>query len=145
MRAIEPIRSDTAVAAACGRTARLIGRVVLRPELDGHTRDAMYRLLSGHFIGADRTTFEADLREKQYAILLEDEERELRGFSTLLLYTTEASGLKISVVYSGDTIVDRAWWGSPALARTWIHTVQQLRAANAGVELYWLLLTSGYR
>ena len=45
---------------------------------------------------------------------------------------------------SGDTIVERTWWGSPALARTWVRAVRQL-APETSREVYWLLLTSGFR
>ena len=127
------------------RQPRLEGRVASRSELDEPLRDAMFRLLAAHFVGADRSTFDADLAEKQCAILLEDEDGELRGFSTLLLYRTAVGAQTISVVYSGDTIVDRAWWGSPALPRTWIRAVRQLAGNVAQDDLYWLLLTSGYR
>jgi hypothetical protein len=134
-----------AVAEPSRRAARLDGRVVARQELDDRTRDAMFRLLTGHFAGVERATFEADLAEKRCAILLEDADGGLRGFSTMLLYSTEVPDRTISVVYSGDTIVDRPWWGSPALPRTWIRAVRQLAPQAAGHDLYWLLLTSGYR
>ena len=124
---------------------RLEGRVVRRSDLDEMTRAAMFRLLAAHFVGVDRSTFDADLEEKQCAILLEDDDGELRGFSTLLLYRTAVERKTLSVVYSGDTIVDRAWWGSPALPRTWIRAVRQLAGTVNGDDLYWLLLTSGYR
>ena len=55
----------------------------------------------------------------------------------------DVAGKIVSVVYSGDTIVERTWWGSPALARTWVRAVQSSRRNLArGV---WLLLTSGFR
>jgi hypothetical protein len=122
----------------------LQGRTVSRPSLTASTIDAMFALLSTHFTGADRATFEVDLAEKNLVILLEDDDGVLRGFSTLVTYDTTAAGESVRVVYSGDTIVDRAWWGSSALARTWIQTVQSLRPQD-GRELYWLLLTSGFR
>jgi len=122
----------------------LHGRAVDRASLSAATIDAMFSLLTMHFTGADRATFESDLTEKNAVILLEDEDGVLRGFSTLLVYDTSAAGESAAIVYSGDTIVDRAWWGSSALPRTWIQTVRKLRPAD-GRELYWLLLTSGFR
>jgi hypothetical protein len=105
----------------------------------------MFSLLAAHFVGVDRTTFDCDLEDKSCAILLEDEAGDLRGFSTMVVYESYASGTPISVVYSGDTIVDRAWWGSPALARTWVRAVRQLAPASEPRDVYWLLLTSGFR
>ena len=125
--------------------ARLHGRVVARESLDAGTRDAMFSLLAAHFVGVDRTTFERDLADKSCAILLEDDAGTLRGFSTMVLYESRAAGTPVSVVYSGDTIVDRAWWGSPALARTWVRAVRQLAPDSEPRDVYWLLLTSGFR
>jgi hypothetical protein len=105
----------------------------------------MFSLLAAHFVGVDRTTFDRDLEDKSCAILLEDEAGDVRGFSTMVVYESCASGTPISVVYSGDTIVDRAWWGSPALARTWVRAVRQLAPASEPRDVYWLLLTSGFR
>jgi hypothetical protein len=127
------------------RRSRLSGQILRRQAIDPATRESMFQLLSSHFEGVDPSTFNADLAEKDCAILLEDEEGVLRGFSTLTLYGTHVQGRRISVVYSGDTIIDRAWWGSPALPRTWIRAVRQLAAMADGNELYWLLLTSGFR
>jgi len=130
-------------AAVAGRAAVLRGRLVDRAALDAATRRAMFALLGTHFTGVDAATFAADLDEKTAVVLLEDEAGHLRGFSTLLVYVSTAAGRPVTVVYSGDTIVERAWWGSPALAQGWLRAVRQL-AAGAG-EVYWLLITSGFR
>ena len=65
---------------------RLTGRVVRQQGLGARERQAMFDLLSMSFIGIDRETFEADLAGKNWAILLEDDGGQLRGFSTLLVY-----------------------------------------------------------
>jgi hypothetical protein len=122
----------------------LRGRVAETRALDAGVRHTMFTLLTSHFVGVDQPTFERDLKEKSHVILLEDDAATLRGFSTMVVYESRAVAGPIWVVYSGDTIVDRAWWGTPALARTWIRTVRQLAPANA-TDVYWLLLTSGFR
>ncbi len=124
--------------------ARLHGRGVKVCTLSASMRDAMFTLLASHFMGVDRATFEQDLDEKSTAILLEDDGGHLRGFSTMVVYESYAAGRLIWVVYSGDTIVDRDAWGTPALARAWVRAVRQLAPPNAR-EVYWLLLTSGFR
>ena len=124
--------------------SRLHGRVIARSALSPQTEDAMFALLASHFAGVERTTFERDLAEKSSVMLIEDDEEILRGFSTLRVYQTTAPGFPVTIVYSGDTIVERGCWGSPALPRTWIHLVQQVAPVDRG-EVYWLLLTSGYR
>jgi hypothetical protein len=130
---------DDAVAAGSGLVGRLVAREGLAPE----TIETMFALLSSHFTGVEGATFQSDLAEKNAVILLEDLAGGLRGFSTLAVYASQAVGRPVTVVYSGDTIVERAWWGSPVLARAWIRSVRRLVPATA--EVYWLLLTSGFR
>lgn len=114
--------------------------------LSAGDRDAMYTLLNTHFSGVNRSVFEADLDAKNWVILLRDDHsKTLKGFSTLLMYDTEFAGERLSVVYSGDTIMDPSAWSSSALSRSWITAVNQLRRQYARGRLYWLLISSGYR
>jgi len=120
-------------------------RLVRREDLTEAEREAMYGLLAGSFEGVTRERFAADLAEKNWTLLLEDEGG-LRGFSTLLLYESSPPGESVcTVVYSGDTIVDPAAWASAALPRCWIAAVRRLREKHPKGRLWWLLLTSGFR
>ena len=105
----------------------------------------MHRLLDDHFAGVSAEHFEADLAEKNWVILLHDDEGTLSGFSTLLVYETSFHGEPVSVVYSGDTIVRPDAWGTSALPRTWIASINQLRDRYPRGKYYWLLITSGFR
>ena len=131
-------------AAASARTA-LSGRAVPRTALADREVGAMYDLLLQNFHGVHPATFQRDLTEKNWVVLLEDEAGTLRGFSTFLMYATAAAGRALTVVYSGDTIVDPSAWGSTALPRAWIRAVYAARRDYPEGELYWLLLTSGFR
>jgi hypothetical protein len=126
-------------------TARLTGRTVRRAALSPANQDQMFQLLASFFEGVDRATFAADLGEKSHVILLEDEAGALRGFSTLMVYRSEIPGLDATVVYSGDTIVDRLWWGSPSLAVSWLAAARSLSQGYGSRDVLWLLLTSGFR
>ncbi len=123
---------------------RLAGRIVERTSLGDGDRDAMFALLSTSFTGVDRDTFESDLAGKNRVILLEDDSGSVHGFSTLQVYRSQATNVDATIVYSGDTIVDPRWWGSSALPLTWLRAVKQLAGPDGG-DLYWLLLTSGFR
>lgn len=120
------------------------GRLVRRADLTRGERRAMLALLEAHFEGARADVFDRDLAGKDWALLIEDDAG-LRGFSTLLVYETRHAGEVLTVVYSGDTIVDRCAWGSSALSRSWIGSVQALRRRHPRGRLYWLLLSSGFR
>lgn len=113
-------------------------------RLSSSQREAMYVLLSTHFEGVKLAVFEADLHEKNWVILIE-QNGVLKGFSTLLIYETEFARERLSVVYSGDTIMDPTAWSSSTLSKAWIASVRQLRQFYSQGKLYWLLISSGYR
>ncbi len=127
----------------------LDGRLVARADLTSQQVDAMHALLCAHFEGVRRDVFEVDLADKNWVILLEYPTLGLAGFSTLRVYettySTSTGPAPVSVVYSGDTIVSPEAWGSSALPRTWIASVNTLRLQYPNGPLVWLLITSGFR
>jgi hypothetical protein len=87
-------------------------------------RNDMYALLQMYFCGTDRARFEADLREKQIVILLRDASSgRIQGISTLMRMTTSIDEKEVVAFFSGDTIVDREYWGETVLSRIWSQTV----------------------
>ena len=123
----------------------MTGRLVRREDLTAAEKQAMLGLLQAHFHGVTEERFERDLSEKTWALLLE-EQGHLRGFSTLLLQETQPPGEPpCTVVYSGDTIVEKGAWATAALPKSWIAAVRKLREHHPLGRLWWLLLTSGFR
>ncbi len=108
--------------------------------------EEMFGLLNSHFKGVKRDVFNNDLDSKNWVILIKDEQtNELKGFSTLLMYDTCFEGENISIVFSGDTIVDPSAWSSSALSTGWISSINKLRNEYCKGKLYWLLISGGYR
>lgn len=118
----------------------------MRPvaALDAAVRGEMRALLERHFEGVREDDFEADLAEKDHAVLLRAEGGRLVGFSTLRVWRTEVAGEARRVLFSGDTIVDPEAWRSPQALRAWLRGVLPLAAA-APEPLDWFLLSSGHR
>ena len=96
-------------------------------ELSEGQREDAFALLGRHFDGVTREQFERDLSQKNAALLLRDAGGALVGFSTLLVYESRFDGRPVSVVCSGDTIVDPSAWSSSALPREWIAAVKRLQ------------------
>lgn len=124
---------------------KLTGRLAAVGHLTPAQRNQMFVLMDRHYHHVVRNRFEADLAEKQWVILVEDEARELCGFSTQVLLSTHANGRPIQALFSGDTIVDRRHWGERALERTWGRLALSLMDAHADQELYWFLMSKGYK
>jgi hypothetical protein len=118
--------------------------LVPRGQLAPSQKSEMFRVLAQHFEGVTPEQFARDLAEKNLALLLE-RQGTLVGFSTLLAYSTTIDNEPVNVIYSGDTIVTPAAWGSTALPRAWVAGVESLRATLPPGRCFWLLLTSGFR
>jgi hypothetical protein len=97
-----------------------------------------------HYDGVSGERFLADLRAKQWVILLTDHGK-LCGFSTQVLFDHCLAGRRARVLFSGDTIIDKDYWGSLALPLAWGRLMLSLHAAEPAAGLYWLLTSKGYK
>lgn len=111
--------------------------VIRRAALTHRDRDAMFALYTAYFATTDRVTFERDLAEKEWVILLCDDDGRIDGFSTLMRSRVGEA----TVFFSGDTIVARHRWGTLDLPRLWAQHV----FAHADGNTYWFLISSGWR
>lgn len=116
-----------------------------RAELTPETIAEMFAVFNENFAQSTPELFARDLENKNWVILIRDsEENRVQGFSTLDIYQLAYHEQPITVVYSGDTIIRRAYWGTPELPKRWIHTVLEKTAAMPQ-PVYWLLISSGYK
>jgi len=115
-----------------------------RDALSAPDRAAMQTLLDGHFAGVSAEQFATDLDEKDWVLRIFAGAR-LVGFTTLQAYAASHEGLRVRVLYSGDTIMAPDAWGSPVLAKGWISLVHRVQAEHPEHPWYWLLLSSGFR
>jgi hypothetical protein len=104
----------------------------------------MYELFCSQFENVPREQFYADLDEKNWVMLLQDDGKVV-GFSTLDVYETTINDQQMTLVYSGDTAVDRETWSDSALSYHLMGAFGWLRHHYSCDHLYWFLLVSGYR
>jgi hypothetical protein len=124
---------------------QLVGEAVARAALSPATMDEMLQLFGEHYELHCPDDFRRDLAAKDHVVLLRDAgSGALQGFSTLATYVTTVVGRTVGVVYSGDTIIRPAFWGTPALPSVWIQHVLAL-AETMPQPVYWLLISSGYK
>jgi hypothetical protein len=131
----------------CEARNRLAGTMVPVASITLGERHEMYALLRAYFNGTTRERFEADLREKEAVILLRDGwAGRVQGFST---FTRMTVGDSVVAFFSGDTIIDREFWGETVLSRVWGATVfaeaEKISADSPGTTVYWFLISSGYK
>jgi hypothetical protein len=143
-------RTSTSQRFDAARDRRLAGSVVSRSCLTVDERRQMYALLRLYFSGTDRARFEADLREKEAVILLRDASSgRIQGFSTFMRMTICVDQQDVVAFFSGDTIIDRDYWGETVLSRIWSQTIfaeaDRIVAERPGTPVYWFLICSGYK
>ena len=123
----------------------LTSRIIPVNDASSRDRDEMWHLYRRFYAGTRRELFDSDLAQKDSLLLLRDAEQRIQGFSTIAIGVTEHEGKPIRYVFSGDTIVDRAHWGSQALAFSWLRFVGELKRERPELPLYWFLIVKGHR
>jgi hypothetical protein len=133
-------------AAGSIRDARQLSATIDRvATVSDRTVDAMFALYDQYYDATSRPLFAADLRNKDYVVTLREPSGALAGFSTLAVLTAEIGGTPLRAIYSGDTIIDHAHWGTQALAFTWIRLAGTIKAQAPQLPLYWFLIVKGHR
>ncbi|MBM4291202.1 MAG: hypothetical protein FJ138_06925 [Deltaproteobacteria bacterium] len=124
----------------------LQSQLLPRARLTARDRDALWALLDRYYEQVTRAQFDADLDKKTHVILLRSRRTgELKGFSTLVGRQMETAGRRWWMVFSGDTVIDRAYWGQQALQRRFTRYMLTQRLLHPTQPVYWLLISKGYK
>tara|TARA_Y100000310_G_scaffold343242_1_gene449949 strand:- start:1771 stop:2487 length:717 start_codon:yes stop_codon:yes gene_type:complete len=106
----------------------------------------MYSLMDQYYSRVRKKSFLADLNEKDHALLMLDSFGMVRGFSTQQIISSRVGDITTKCLFSGDTIIDRAYWGEQVLSSLWGKYAYNLyESLNEGEEAYWFLMSKGYR
>jgi hypothetical protein len=123
----------------------LQSRLVAVQDLTKSDRHTMYAIFARHYDCVSIDSFLFDLAEKDCVLVLTSDYGTICGFSTQKVLRLTVRGVPIRAVFSGDTVVDRAYWGQQELGRSWCHYVSSVYAEEPDVPLYWFLISKGYR
>jgi len=123
----------------------LKGESLPKSDLTDDDVQNMFDVFQDHYEDTTPETFRRDLDGKNWVIVLRDPtSKSIHGFSTLAFYTSLVEGKEVGVVYSGDTIIRPAYWGTSELPRAWGKLVLKM-GEQLPKPLYWLLISSGYK
>jgi hypothetical protein len=112
--------------------------------ISGPVADRMYQLMETHYANTDRSRFFKDLSAKTGVLLLLDDQKVLRGFSTYLVI--DEPKIAGRILFSGDTVTQKEYWGSPALFYGIGGIMAEvMRSCSDNVRPYWFLISKGIR
>lgn len=121
-------------------------RIIASEDLTSVEIERMYLVFAKYYNNHSREIFIRDLLEKDVVFLLRDSKTNvIQGFSTLLKLDLSKHGLKGTGFYSGDTVLEREYWGSRALASAFLNYVWREKIRNPFRPVYWFLISKGYK
>jgi hypothetical protein len=124
----------------------VFAEIVEIAELKPYEHERLYHIFSKYYDGHSKEQFLQDLFEKNHIILLRDKkDRTLQGFSTLLNVEIETPSGRVRGIFSGDTILEKAYWGHPALGKAFLKYLWQEKVKRPWSPLYWFLISKGYK
>lgn len=124
----------------------VFSKIVPRSQLSVQDIDRMYSIFCKYYINHTREQFLTDLIEKDHVILLRDSRRKtIQGFSTLLRVNLNKFGINALGIYSGDTVLEKEYWGNKALGIAFLKYLWLEKIKNPFQPVYWFLISKGYK
>jgi hypothetical protein len=106
----------------------------------------MHRVFVKYYYNADYTTFCKDIKKKEGAIILKRVDDDgIVGFSTIALIDNKINGKRRIGVFSGDTVIEKEFWGTPKLQTAFLSFIFKTRIKYPTASLYWFLISKGYK
>ncbi len=125
---------------------KLQGLIVNVTLLSVEQVDSMWAIFTKYYESVSEDAFKNDLAKKNYAILLVDQaDSSIKGFSTVELLEHQVGTRKSLIFYSGDTILEKEYWGSKVLHKTFLKLVIKLKLQKPFTPFYWFLISKGYK
>jgi hypothetical protein len=119
----------------------LIGKTLPVTELTGEQCEAMFAIMEKYYYNILLENFIKDIQSKGEVVLLCDDTGSIRGFTTIAVFLHNKH---TQLVFSGDTVIEKEYWGDKSLSQTWIKRTLCFAERFHG-KTYWLLLTKGYK
>lgn len=123
----------------------LTSKLVKVEEIDDDILENMYHLMDATYFGTSLSKIKRDLSNKQYVLLLYDDQKVLKGFTTIQLFDSAFMGKKVKIIYSGDTVIDENARGEIELMRAWWQFSYKVQQEYKNMGVYWMLISKGWR
>lgn len=122
------------------------GKYIEKEKIKFSQLKEMYLIYEKYYENTKFSIFEADFNNKSGAILIfHPNTNKIVGFSTVMVQHFYLSGKNYTTLFSGDTVIEKEFWGTRALQSTMLKLLIKLRVSYPFNELYWLLISKGYK
>lgn len=106
----------------------------------------MHKLFIQYYNNADFETFAKDMGKKTGVFILEDKIKKcIIGFSTWTEINLSHNGKEAIGIFSGDTVIDRSYWGNKCLQKNFATKLFTTKLKNPKKPVFWLLISKGYK
>ncbi|MCH8544396.1 MAG: hypothetical protein LAT61_12560 [Alcanivorax sp.] len=106
----------------------------------------MYGIFRKYYANTSLEVFLADLSKKTGLFLIRcRDSRRIVGFSTVASLRLKHGNRTVRGVFSGDTIIEKEYWGSRALQKQFFVFMLRERVLHPFTPLFWLLISKGYK
>ncbi|MCC2638858.1 MAG: hypothetical protein K0Q68_2577 [Moraxellaceae bacterium] len=114
-------------------------------KIDVHVIRQMYQVFSQYYENTTWDVFLQDLSKKTGAFIMRNSAGRVVGFSTVMTCKVMVGGRPVNGVFSGDTILERAYWGSRALQLEFFKFLVAEKARHPFNPVYWFLISKGFK
>ena len=106
----------------------------------------MHQVFIQYYHNAPLNSFVTDMGKKTGIILLQEKYSEkIVGFSTWTELDIIRNGERSIGIFSGDTVVEKKFWGNKELQKTFVKQLLKTKIKNPKTPVFWLLISKGYK
>lgn len=125
---------------------QLIAKITPVKEITISQIEEMHTLFNRYYDNAEFKQFKTDLLDKDHVIILYKKGTPyIKGFSTIKTLNTMVNGKKVRGMYSGDTVVDKEFWGQGTLGNAFLKHLFLEKCKKPLTPLYWFLISKGHK
>lgn len=108
--------------------------------------ERMYELFQSFYENVKKEKFINDLKAKDRVIILRGRDSgKIEGFSTIQDVQVDVNGKLVQGIFSGDTVINPAYWGQSALTMEFFKNLAKAKAKRPMRPLYWFLISKGFK
>lgn len=106
----------------------------------------MYSIYEKYYDNTRYSIFETDFLAKTGVFLIRHPKtNEIVGFSTVTECDIEVKGKIHHAFFSGDTVIEKEFWGNRALQRACYRFIIQFKMRYPTEKVYWILISKGFK